>query len=292
MSMINFLNESVIGHILGNIDGFIRSVVYKEDQPLWKSGYMLKENSQNMVFSMFITDFLLFAFGLFFLLAPSIQYVGQYGKTTFVSSFYEMDPSYRMIIAVIFVTGGMLLTSMIHWLDRLYIYPDRIERRFFFHAYEIIPYAKVIKIQRDKTTQTNAHILYEDPWFGISQIGEKKLSWSIPVSIFSDNRIGIEQEKLDPNLFVPFSSIAHDLPDSPFQKKKKGERKPLTHMEILTLLSMLIVNPYFVTIYFVSSYGLLNLPWYSFVCIDLSGAFGKWALRTLMASHPLLEKKM
>lgn len=240
--IFKYLYDSIIGLIVGNWYALIFR--RKHESPIWISSYYYKHGDQNTI--QFLLIWLLLTWGVS---AVLLLYGHLSGKDIYSAEFSNV------ISIFFFVLGAYLGLNSLHYFDKLYIYPDRIEVRLFLFSYLKIDKKDIRLILRDQESKNFAHIIYNHPVYGLTEMGGKKDFWRIPSKVFSNAEVEISSAKLHPNLFQAFENVRDSLPPNSLQIKKL-KWKQVSLIQKFSAVGLLLFNPFSVLLFISVIFGI------------------------------------
>jgi hypothetical protein len=256
------LTDSLLSLIMGNIYGWFRHVI-KRENPVWVSKYYFQYKRLSDYWLVYLWAFLV-AIGAGF--------------------FYFYGGIRNPITTFLFLTGFVILIQLVRYLDRFYIFRDRFERRFFFHRTEMISFDQVYLVLRDKSSGRYADVIFRDDVYdmvqGISQGSAHP--WRIPVEAFAGEALTLDKHKLHKNLQLPYEEVKNILPDLPI-KKRVIPWSEQTWPERILPYSVLLFNPY--------TFAFVSMVWFGaqlsiwlLIALDLVRYYPKWIIRQTVSS--------
>lgn len=265
--LTRFLSETIFGQLVGNFIGIIQAFINK-DKPIWISKFYFQYRKFKEYSFVLTWAFLAFIIGSG-LLRPSFG-----SRFGLISSFF-------------FVTGLLILLQMLHYFDKLYVYSDRFEIRFFFYSYFVIPFDKVQLVLRTKESQSYTQIIYDHPIYGLASLGGKDTKWKIPVNkIFLNPNIQISKDKLHPNIFTSFPEVKDLLPETPivYEKREWGR---ISIIEKTASILILFLNPYSVLIFSTVFFGIhfISIPF--LILFEFSRVYSQLIFRYFASKYKL-----
>jgi hypothetical protein len=273
--LFNLAYNSLLGILIGNIKGlFIRLFSSEKDNYVWRSEPYLSGLDAKNAIGMLIWVFFTGGMALFFNLAfMQLEMTG-----------LKIDLPFKILVSFFFVTSLLLIIQLPHWFDRIYFYEDRIEIRLVFHTYKVIKVEEVALIARTKSTQSNVDIAYHDKHYGFTSLvgGSKR---KIPASIFEDERLKLFTPKVHSNAKTTLQSVKKDLPKDLIKVEKIDFGNDTGRMAIL--ISLLILNPYFLSLVITTIFGIFMFNVWTLLLIDFSKSYFGFGLKQLSKKYEI-----
>lgn len=258
----SFFYNSVLGTLIGNL----LAIFKKREKPVWVSKFYISYIGLSGILpAVFL--------GLIFSIAGYLFLWMMHGNREYF--LFILAPSF------LFVFGVMLLMQTINYLNRIFVYTDRIEIKRLNYTTSVIPYSNVVLVLRDKTTQSFVDVIYKDEIYGITGLVGKYFYWDVPADIFTKGNLRIDKEKIHKNVFSDYSLVKDTLPEYPVEISEANLEGQNRNIVYLFKISLLIFNPFSVTLFFVILLGIFYSTAYFYIAVDLSNAFTPLAYKYL-----------
>lgn len=270
--LLLIIRNNTLSYAIGNIIGLAKRIFIKEN-PLWISEFYFKyrkpkEYSFTLLWSVFMT-----ILGFIFVLSQEISII----------------PTFFL------VTGILMLIQFIHYFDKIYIFPDRIEQRTFFYSHLTIFFDNVVLILRDIKTKQYADVIFHHPMHKFSNLDVGlNMPWRVPAELFKNPNIKIDDSKLHPNLFKNYCNIKEHLPQNPIVVEKTNWSKKSTLKKLknyMLFLSVIILNPYSVIVFLSICFGISYTNPVFWITIDVSRLYSKTIYKKFVANKTKLREK-
>lgn len=253
--LLQIFFRTIIGYVIGNIFYFFK-LLFTHENPIWVSDFYgkyvfhaaKKKKGDLLIFPVII---IMIIFGL---------------------NALRQDSALVRLWGLIFGGIGFLVLyyGWLHYLDKLYIFKDRLEFRFLLYPYKIIPFTSVKMVLRDLASGKSAHVIYEDEVYGLAEIGNSSSFVGIPTEVFQNKELMIDKVKIHNNIYMDYEKAKETLPKNPLTKKAPKKWARLDNKERLNLVLVLAFNPVTVMIAVTVFFGIQNINIYLILLFDLS----------------------
>lgn len=276
--ILSVLYSTILGYLIGNMVGICKALIYKETS-LWSSRFYIRYvQSTKYLFPLFWGGLAVLIGGL---LLKAAKYEFFIDDTSLLSQWFFWG--WLLIPAFFFVSGVLIWLQFLHYFDRVVIFPDRIEKRWFFHTFQTIELSQIKVILRDKTTGQNCDIIYVHPFWGLHSLGSSQTDpWPLPVSVIISPEFRIDQSKLHPNLFEKYKS-RDSLPEYPIlMDPVRNMWNEWNVTDRIFNYSILLINPYVMLILSTAYLGMDYHKWLLFILFDTSTVYSKFIFHRIM----------